>query len=596
MATIPAETVPVGELCSRVNASSLHSSGVFSKLAEVNAAQQPEQRFPNPSMPTDCHHRPPAHLRVPSETERPHSNGVDASGLSDLFVGLLSLPKGVRWPPAVPRQDAPSSHFWQSDGSFSCDWAALKAGEAFCASVNATCAFCLSRALGGPSAMISALLSKLRAGAKTAVEEEISHLIQAVKTSAANAAAESGPDCSDQQQNSEDVTQQLLKHPALQAVAFMSVHERRMAVFEIWLDRWQVLSRGYHCTCGSAEAADENLTQMASDVTSVHDEQVDAKAAIEELRGRVVRQREESRKAYQEEESVVSEARSLSIELVKKQQQLLLATERVKALETVRRDPTFRIMESAQRQPPSASPDSLLSTGKECLSFIADKCNKLASLAQLMQQQPNQPQTEGQLQLSREAAQAVTVAGDADDAEEDTWLFRTLRGLQTPHASMHSPQSQRARASSLASVTHAKDGANGRVVERPVCELSGCDAGVGKLRQLPADDRMVCARLNRAAGSEASASPASRLASPASPDSRHSIKAPPEPGSNKRARRPDKLALRSRRKPGLLPSMRHAELDIGTDVSWQPAEHRRETNVLQDAVWIDSFLRRRPDA
>lgn len=311
----------------------------------------------------------------------------------------------------------------------------------------------------------------------------------------------------------------------------------------------------------------------------------------------------------------------LSIELVKKQQQLLLATERVKALETVRRDPTFRIMESAQRQPPSASPDSLLSTGKECLSFIADKCNKLvstlgssvllpcsawryliedrqlhrygfcsfgvcalrlqASLAQLMQQQPNQPQTEGQLQLSREAAQAVTVAGDADDAEEDTWLFRTLRGLQTPHASMHSPQSQRARASSLASVTHAKDGANGRVVERPVCELSGCDAGVGKLRQLPADDRMVCARLNRAAGSEASASPASRLASPASPDSRHSIKAPPEPGSNKRARRPDKLALRSRRKPGLLPSMRHAELDIGTDVSWQPAEHRRETNVLQ---------------
>lgn len=69
----------------------------------------------------------------------------------------------------------------------------------------------------------------------------------------------------------------------------------------------------------------------------------------------------------------------LSIELVKKQQQLLLATERVKALETVRRDPTFRIMESAQRQPPSASPDSLLSTGKECLSFIADKCSKLVS-------------------------------------------------------------------------------------------------------------------------------------------------------------------------------------------------------------------------
>lgn len=245
MATIPAETVPVDELCSRVNASSLHSSGVFSKLAEVNAAQQPEQRFPNPSMPTDCHHRPPAHLRVPSETERPHSNGVDASGLSDLFVGLLSLPKGVRWPPAVPRQDAPSSHFWQSDGSFSCDWAALKAGEAFCASVNATCAFCLSRALGGPSAMISALLSKLRAGAKTAVEEEISHLIQAVKTSAANAAAESGPDCSNQQQNSEDVTQQLLKHPALQAVAFMSVHERRMAVFE-------VSSFPAQCLCSSA--------------------------------------------------------------------------------------------------------------------------------------------------------------------------------------------------------------------------------------------------------------------------------------------------------------------------------------------------------
>lgn len=203
-------------------------------------------------------------------------------------------------------------------------------------------------------------------------------------------------------------------------------------------------------------------------------------------------------------------------------------------------------------------------------------------MAQLMQQQPNQPQTEGQLRFSREAAQAVTVAGDADDAEEDTWLFRTLRGLHTPHASMHSPQSQRARVSSLASVTHAKDGANGRVVERPVCELSGCGAaGMGKLRQLPADDRIVCARLNRAAGSEASASPASRLASPASPDSPHSNKALPEPGSNKRARRPNKLALRSRRKQGLLPPMRHAELDIGTDVSWQPVEHRKETNVLQ---------------
>lgn len=245
MATTPAETVPVDDLRSSVDASSLHSSGLFGKLAEANAAQQPEQRFPNPSMPTDRLHRPPAHLRPPSETERPHSNGVDASGLSDSFVGLLSLPKGVRWPPAVPSQDASSSHFWQSDGSFSCDWAALKAGEAFCASVNATCAFCLSRALGGPSAMISALLSKLRAGAKMAVEEEISHLIQAVKTSAANAAAAYGPDCGDQQQNSAEVTQQLLKHPALQAVAFMSVHERRMAVFE-------VSSFAAQCLCPSA--------------------------------------------------------------------------------------------------------------------------------------------------------------------------------------------------------------------------------------------------------------------------------------------------------------------------------------------------------
>ena len=31
----------------------------------------------------------------------------------------------------------------------------------------------------------------------------------------------------------EDLTQQLLKHPALQAVAFLSVHERRLAVFEV---------------------------------------------------------------------------------------------------------------------------------------------------------------------------------------------------------------------------------------------------------------------------------------------------------------------------------------------------------------------------
>ena len=81
--------------------------------------------------------------------------------------------------------------------------------------------------------MTSALLEKLRAGAKTAIKEEITHLIEMVKASAASSAVIPGQDGSGLSEASEDLTQQLLKHPALQAVAFLSVHERRLAVFEV---------------------------------------------------------------------------------------------------------------------------------------------------------------------------------------------------------------------------------------------------------------------------------------------------------------------------------------------------------------------------
>lgn len=177
--------------------------------------------------------RPLATFEALSEQKDLHAKGAETQNALYSAVGLLSLSKDVRWPPLLPQQDESKSSFWQADGSFSCDWAALRAGEAFCSSVNACCAFCLSRALGGPSEMTYALLEKLRAGAKMAIKEEVGHLIQTVKASAASGAVAAGQDGSNASEAPEDLTQQLLKHPALQAVAFLSVHERRLAVFEV---------------------------------------------------------------------------------------------------------------------------------------------------------------------------------------------------------------------------------------------------------------------------------------------------------------------------------------------------------------------------
>ena len=162
------------------------------------------------------------------QRKTPHSECIDGSDAPQPSVGLLSLPSGAYMPPLMPLQTTPG--FWQADGSFSCDWKALKTGEAFCSAVNASCAFCLSRAFGGPSALTSALLEKLRSGAKVAIEDEVARLVQAVKN---DAARPSGKERSEQAEAAEKATQQLLKHPALQAVAFLSVHERRLAVFEV---------------------------------------------------------------------------------------------------------------------------------------------------------------------------------------------------------------------------------------------------------------------------------------------------------------------------------------------------------------------------
>lgn len=148
-------------------------------------------------------------------------------------------------------------------------------------------------------------------------------------------------------------------------------------------------------------------------------------AAIEGLRAQVARLREEARNTHQEEELTVSEARSvsddglalaceilkmccrisvaatavnaassrgahrpasamlfaqLSMNLVAKQQQLLLETERVKALEKTRADPTVSLMQSVQQQLTSPAADSIIAPHKEPLCFIAEKCNKLVRL------------------------------------------------------------------------------------------------------------------------------------------------------------------------------------------------------------------------
>lgn len=214
MATIPAPSTAASGLGSG-------SSGFGKGLAEPDRG---DHRFSDPSICLQLSRRTP---------ERPQGacqprECTDTSKTVPSSGGLLSLPRAVYGPPLVPPQSA--SSFWQPDGSFSCDWGALKTGEAFCASVKAACAFCLSRSLGGQSALTSALLERLRSGAKVAVEDEVGRLIQSVKSSAG---ASPGQQSSSPSEAAMKATQELMKHPALQAVAFLSVHERRLAVFEV---------------------------------------------------------------------------------------------------------------------------------------------------------------------------------------------------------------------------------------------------------------------------------------------------------------------------------------------------------------------------
>ncbi|KAL8449820.1 hypothetical protein Emed_002783 [Eimeria media] len=384
---------------------------------------------------------------VQPEQEWHQSNCSDSSSLQEgVFTKTSWLPPAAHWPSLTPSQNA--SGFWQADGTFNCDWGALKSGEAFCSSVKGACAYCLSRALGGPSKLTAALLERLRSSAKAAIEDEIAHLVSSVKNCAA---ASKGSGSDRQSEAAAEATQQLMKHPALQAVAFLSVHERRLAVFEIWLDRWQVLSGGFQCTCGSAEAADEGLIKVASESacseTKAAGRDASTRAALEALRTQVAQLREEARAARQEEEFAVLEARNLSMSLVEKQQQLLLATERVKALERVKADPAVALMQRAKQQASSAQSDSAAS---QPFRFIAEKCNKLANLGRLMQQQQAvQPLRNTMLRLSWEAAQAGGNAGEAVAAEKTAApILGGLQELQTPHASLHSPRSQRARISS----------------------------------------------------------------------------------------------------------------------------------------------------
>ncbi|CDJ49706.1 hypothetical protein, conserved [Eimeria brunetti] len=574
MATVPA-TAGSAVLC----------SGSSGNNVAAGAAQLPHHLYANLSTSVTELQRPLATLHGFREQIEQHAKASDNADAPHAPVGLHSLSTDVRWPPLLPQQSDTNSAFWRADGSFSCDWEALRAGEAFCSYVNACCVSCLSRALGGPSEMTSTLLKKLRTGAKTAIKEEVDHLIQTVKASCANSQGAPAGDGSSTSEASEDLREQLLKHPALQAVAFLSVHERRLAVFEMWLDRWQVLSRDYHCTCGSAEATTAGLNRITSYAASTNE--AETKTAIEDLRAQVDRLREEARLARQEEEAVVTEARTLSAALLRKQRELLLATERVKTLEKVQQDPTFGIVQHAQQRLPPASSDGEVSKYKESLDFISEKCNKLANLTQLIRQQFPQPQTTGSLRPGWEASQLVAAAGDAPDTPADGGLLGDLRELQTPHASMHSPHSLRARASPHAAspVVQAKS----PCAAPPFRQLptGADDARPRAQKTAPTDgtrNRSPLRRGNLNAAEEARATPAGAAIPPlTSPDSRHRKNAPVESGNNKRAREAEETTLRSRWRRALNPESRHTELDMDVETAWQPVQPTTRGDPMQTA-------------
>lgn len=518
---------------------------------------------------------PPAHLHInrrisenPSCLREPkgiQSANTDFSKVLTPFPGLLALPRAVQGLPLLPSQSA--SSFWQADGSFSCDWTALKTGEAFCSTVKSVCAFCLARALGGPARLTSALLKRLRAGAKLAIEDEVARLIKAVK-SFTGASTRQESNC--QYEAGAEATQQLMKHPALQAVAFLSVHERRLAVFEIWLDRWQVLSGSYQCTCGSAEAADEGLTRIASANpirTSTPGKGADTKVAIENLRAQVARLRKEAREAQRDEESAVAEAQEMSVHLVAKQQQLLLGIERVKALEKIRTDPTVSLMQRAQqRQTSAGTVESIIASQKESFSFIAEKCSKLANLARVMQQQQfPHLQKGGFLRLSWEASQTMPNAREEDGG---VGLMGGLRGIQTPHVSLHSPRSQHAHISCCASPI--------KLAHRPAAPPT---------REITAGHKI---------GEEAAGSPNRREPTASPPPTGRDILGLAEAESSKRRRGVEEPDSVRRRRAHPLGGV-NTDLDMDGEAAWDPPGRKCRIDPAQDAIWVDSFLRRRPE-
>lgn len=200
-----------------------------------------------------------------------------------------------------------------------------------------------------------------------------------------------------------------------------------------------------------------------------------------------------------------------------------------------------------------------------------------ASLTQLIQQQFPQTHTAGLRRPSWEASQLVYTAGEAADAPADLGLLGVLRELQTPHASMHSPHSLRARGSSHAAspVLQTKDRSAAPPFQQPPTDDD--DALRRGQNSAPIDVRTTRSPIhpgNLRATGEAPASSA-RGAVPAaslnSPDGRHRNNALVEPGSNKRTREPEEASLRSRWRRAL-PSAIHADLDLDAEAAWQPVE------------------------
>lgn len=201
-----------------------------------------------------------------------------------------------------------------------------------------------------------------------------------------------------------------------------------------------------------------------------------------------------------------------------------------------------------------------------------------AHLTQLIQQQYPQPQI-GLVRPSWEAGQLVGTAGDTLHAPADSGLLGALRELQTPHASMHSPHSLRARGSShgASPVVQTEDlGAAPRCRKPPVGDEDARPRGQQK--GAPASGRRNRSPIrpgNQRATREPPVSSARGGVPPASltsPNSRYTNNGSMEPGNNKRTREPEETALKSGWRRALPSATRHAELDMDAEAGWQSAE------------------------